>query len=360
MKAKDKDKAKEQLIKNRKAQKGCGLEMKKTVSIVAVAVTVVASGMVTGCAGVDKPVVPLEKVTIGISATSLLPALVHIADEKGYFLDEGIDAEIRGYPAGKFALAALFDGELDMATVGETPIVTNSFERDDFAVFVTILDSAQHAKALTRKDRDINTPEDLIGKKVATTIGTTAHFCMATFFTLHGLDTADVEIVDMKPGEMVEAIANGDVDAIFAWEPNILEAQEILGDNAIVLPSALGYRATFNLVSKNDFHENNPELITKIIRTLAKAQEFTESNRQESIAIMASRLETDTEDIAKIWDIYRFRLSLSQSLIVALENAARWAIANNMTDKTAVPNYLDFIYLDGLEAVSPEGVTIIH
>ena len=183
---------------------------------------------------------------------------------------------------------------------------------------------------------------------------------MERFFILNGLDTADVEIVDMKPGEMVEAIANGDVDAIFAWEPNILEAQEILGDNAIVLPSALGYRATFNLVSKNDFHENNPELITKIIRTLAKAQEFTESNRQESIAIMASRLETDTEDIAKIWDIYRFRLSLSQSLIVALENAARWAIANNMTDKTAVPNYLDFIYLDGLEAVSPEAVTIIH
>ena len=43
MKAKDKDKAKEQFIKNRKAQKGCGLEMKKTVFIVAIAVTVVAS-----------------------------------------------------------------------------------------------------------------------------------------------------------------------------------------------------------------------------------------------------------------------------------------------------------------------------
>ena len=101
-------------------------------------------------------------------------------------------------------------------------------------------------------------------------------------------------------------------------------------------------------------------MITRIIRALAKAEEFTESNRQESIAIMASRLETDTEDIAKIWDIYRFRLSLSRSLIVALENAARWAIANNMTDKTAMPNYLDFIYFDGLEAVSPEAVTIIH
>jgi len=319
------------------------------------AITVLA-----GCAGVDKPVVPLEKVTIGINATSLLPALVHITEEKGYFLGEGIDAEIRGYPAGKAALAALFNGEVDVATVAEMPMVLNSFDRNDFALFVTIVDSAQHLKALARKDRNISAPQDLIGKKVATTIGTTAHFFMATFFTLNGLDTADVEIVDLKPGEMVEAIANGDVDAIFTWEPNILKAQERLGDNAIILPSVVGYQAQFNLASNNDFIENNPELITRIIRALARAEEFTESNRQESIAIVASRLETDTEDIAKIWDVYRFRLSLSQSLIVSLEDAARWAIANNMTDKTAVPNYLDFIYFDGLEAVSPEAVTIIH
>ena len=350
----------EPAIKNRKAQKGWGLEMKNTVFILVTVVMLVTTGMVSSCAGVDKPVVPLEKVTIGISDTSLLPALVHIADEKGYFLEEGIDAEITGYPAGKFALAALFNGEVDVATVAETPIVVNSFDRNDFAIFVTILDSAQHLKALARKDRNISTPQDLIGKKLATTIGTTAHLFMSRFFILNGLDTADVEIVNMKPGEMVEAIVNGDVDAIFTWEPNILKAQESLGDNAIVLPSIVGYQATFNLVSKNDFIENNPELITRIIRALAKAEEFTESNRQESIAIMASRLETDTEDIAKIWDIYRFRLSLSRSLIVALENAARWAIANNMTDKTAMPNYLDFIYFDGLEAVSPEAVTIIH
>ena len=93
---------------------------------------------------------------------------------------------------------------------------------------------------------------------------------------------------------------------------------------------------------------------------MAQAEEFTESNRQECIAIIASRLETDTEHIARTWDIYEFRLSLSQALITALEYEARWAIRDNLTDKTQVPNYLDFIYLDGLEAVSPEAVTIIY
>ena len=34
------------------------------------------------------------------------------------------------------------------------------------------------------------------------------------------------------------------------------------------------------------------------------------------------------EDIDKLWDGYRFRLSLSQTLIVTLEDEARWAIRN--------------------------------
>lgn len=333
--------------------------MKKTVFILVAMVMVVTTGMVTGCGG-EKPAEPLEKVTIGISATSLLPALVHIAEDRGYFLEEGIDIEVKGYPTGKDALAATFSGEVDMGTVADTPIVSNSFERNDFAVFVTIVDSAQHSKALARKDSNINTPQDLVGKKVATTVGTTAHFFMAVFFIMNGIDASDVEIVNMKPGEMVEAIVNGDVDAIFAWEPNILKATKSLGDNAIILPSNVGYEATFNLAAMNDYIENNPELIRSVIKALVKAEEFVSNNREESIDIIASHLETDREDIDKLWDGYRFKISLSQSLILTLEDVARWSIRSDFTDKTEVPNYLDYIYMAALEEVKPEAVTIIR
>jgi len=334
--------------------------MKKTIFLLVAVVMVVTTGVITGCTGTEKPAGPLEKVTIGISTTSLLPALIHIAEEKGYFLEEGIDVEIKGFPTGKAALAATFSGEVDMGTVADTPIVSNSFERNDFAVFMTIVDSAQHSKALARKDRNINTPQDLVGKKVATAIGTTAHFFMSVFLTLNGIDVSDVEIVNMKPGETVEAIANGDVDVIFAWEPNVLNAAKSLGDNAIILSSDVGYEATFNLVTMNGYIENNPGLIRKVIKSLAKAEEFVSNNREESIRIIALRLETDREDIDKLWDGYRFEISLSQSLILTLEDVARWSIRSNFTDKTEVPNYLDYIYMAALEEVEPEAVNIIR
>jgi NitT/TauT family transport system substrate-binding protein len=55
-----------------------------------------------------------------------------------------------------------------------------------------------------------------------------------------------------------------------------------------------------------------------------------------------------------------FELSLDQSLLINTEDEARWAIKNNLIDKTEIPNYLDYIYIDALEEVKPEAVGIIH
>ena len=334
--------------------------MKTTTFTVIALVMVAAAGLVGGCTGVEKPAEPPKQVSIGIGATTLLPALIHIAEEKGYFLDQGLDVMITGHPTRKAALTAALDGEVDVATVADTPIVFSSFERNDFSVFVTILDSAQLAKALARRDRNISDPQDLIGKKAATTIGTSAHFYMATFLGLNGIDAADVETVDLRPGEMVEAIVNGEVDAIFAWEPNVSQVAQRLGDNALMLPSMVGYMFTFNLAAKNHFIENNPELLAGMIRALAEAEQFVDGNRDESIDILASRLAAERSEIDQLWDDHKFRVSLSQSLLTTLEDQARWAIRSNLTDKTEVPNYLGLIHLDALEEVRPEAISIIR
>jgi len=140
---------------------------------------------------------------------------------------------------------------------------------------------------LYSKDRNTSTPQDLIGKKVATSIGTTAHYFMVVFFVLNKLDLEDVEIVNLKPAETGKAIVDGDVDAIFSWEPNIYHTAKSLGENAVILTSDVGYLATFNLVSKNNFVGNNQQLLKRILKALIKAEEFVKDNRKESIDIVS-------------------------------------------------------------------------
>jgi NitT/TauT family transport system substrate-binding protein len=43
-----------------------------------------------------------------------------------------------------------------------------------------------------------------------------------------------------------------------------------------------------------------------------------------------------------------------------MENQARWAIRSKLTDRNKVPNFLEYIYFDGLKAVRPEVVTIVR
>jgi NitT/TauT family transport system substrate-binding protein len=53
-------------------------------------------------------------------------------------------------------------------------------------------------------------------------------------------------------------------------------------------------------------------------------------------------------------------VTLPQALLVVMEDEARWSIKNSLTDRKEVPNYLNFIYFDGLMAVKPDAVTIFQ
>src|SRR3989338_676674 len=51
---------------------------------------------------------PMEKITVGVEK-SLLPALVWIAEDKGYFTENGVEATIKEYASGRAALKAMLD-----------------------------------------------------------------------------------------------------------------------------------------------------------------------------------------------------------------------------------------------------------
>jgi len=74
-----------------------------------------------------------------------------------------------------------------------------------------------------------------------------------------------------------------------------------------------------------------------------------------------SRVTTaDLDFLSNIANDYNFNVSLHQSLLITLEDQARWAIEHKLTDKSEVPNYLDYIYFDAMNEVKPDDVTIIH
>lgn len=301
-----------------------------------------------------------ESITIGYSPFEQT-ALLWIAEDKHFFEANGLNVTLRKYDTGVGSLDGMLNGEADI-TVGVTefPTVGRAFQKERIRTIGTIAKTEQ-IYLVGRKDRGIENVSDLKGKRVGTTLRTVAHFYLGRFLTLHGMNMKDITLVDVKtPAEWVNAVANGDIDAIATAQPYANSAKERLGANAVVWP-AQGSQPIFGLiVSTDDWITNHPEPVSRFLKSLAQAEEYAIRNPAEAKAIVQKRLNVDAEYMEIVWSQDQFSLSLDQSLILAMEDEARWMMSNNLTTEKNVPDFLDYIYEDGLKAVKPEAVNIIR
>lgn len=301
----------------------------------------------------------IEKVKLGISK-SFLSIPVYIAKKQGFFADEGLDVTVEEFSSGKKAAESMFNGEIDISTVADMPVVFNSFVRQDFCIVATFTASYSFVEIIARTDRGINTGADLKGKKIGVNIGTSSHFFLGVFLIHKGISISEVEIVNIRTMDLPAALHSGQVDAISVWQPYDDEAMRLLQDQAVKIPGSEIYRTTFNFAVLRSFAEDNKETIIKFLRAIDKAGAFIKNNSVESKEIITESFKVVIEDVDDLWDGYFFELSLDQSLLTSWDSIARWAIKSSLVDNKKIPNYLDFIFLDALEEVKPESLTIIR
>ncbi len=301
---------------------------------------------------------PREAVTIGIAAETLSAPLL-IAQAQGYFADEGLDVTVERYPFGRIALESMLAGEVNLATVAETPIVLQSFKRDDFAVAAMFVYNYDDTKVIVRKDR-VAVPAGLAGKTIGTSFGTSPQFFLDTYLSSVGIAKSQVKIVDISQKDLPAALQSGAVDAIVAFEPYAHQALQLLPEAAMRLPKVEILKETFNLVVMKDFARQHSLVLPRVLRAMDRAITYQERNRAETIAILVRDLGIDATYLAETWDDYKFGLSLDQAFLVNLEDVARWAIENKLTERTEVPNYLGYLATDALQAVKPEAVRLLQ
>jgi NitT/TauT family transport system substrate-binding protein len=288
-------------------------------------------------------------------------ALFWIAEDQRFFDENGINVTIRKYDSGVATLEGMARGEADVAVgISEYPLVTKAFQGAKIRALGNI-DKGDFIYLVGRRDRGIGDVADLRGKRVGTTFGTIAEFHLGRFLTLHGMDIGDVTLVDVRtPAGWVNAVADGDVDAISTAQPYAYAARDRLGANAIIWPAQSSQPLYALVVSTSDWIDGHPGQVTRFLQALAKAEEYTSAHPAEAKAIVQQRLGLDPGYMDTVWQQNQYSLTLDQSLILAMEDEARWMIANNMTDEAVIPDFRNYIYTGGLESVKPGSVNIIR
>jgi NitT/TauT family transport system substrate-binding protein len=175
------------------------------------------------------------------------------------------------------------------------------------------------------------------------------------------LNFSDVTLVDLKtPAEWVNAVGDGDVDAVATAQPYANSAKDSLGANAVIWSLQSDQPLYAQAISTDEWITAHPELVKRFLRSLLQAEEFTLNNPAQAKAIVKAQMNLTDAYVETVWTQNQFSLSLDQSLVSAMESEARWMMSNNLTSATHVPNFLNYIYFDGLESVKPESVNVIR
>ena len=299
--------------------------------------------------------VPLR---LSLSLTPLsLPFFV--ADNQGYFAAEGVPIALNEVVGGHRTMQQLLEGSADLATSSEAVVMFNSFQRSDFAIIASFVTSEDDVKIITRADTGITTPRQLAGKTVATVTGAASHYYLDTLLLFNGVDPKKVQLRNLAPEAMADALKNKAVDAIAIWEPIPFKALQAV-PGARMLPKSSTYRLTFNLIARKSLLGTRDAELAGVLRALERAQEYIYDNPLQAKAILRKRLQLDQAFIDWIWSRYSYRLSLDQSLLTTLEGEARWARQEGLVKVDRSPNYLNFVYADPLLKVRPSAVSIIR
>ena len=286
-------------------------------------------------------------------------ALVYVAQGQGFFAQNGINLTITDYTSATNALNAALNSQVNLAISSEYAFVdTNVLKQGNLNIIATI-DKSQSVSIVCRKDRSIETIPDLAGKKIGLTFQIAPQFYLARFLELNNINIQNVSQVNIPTTQYVTAIVNGTVDAVVVSDSSISQIENQLPNDTVVWSVQSNQLLDMIVSGRNDWIMQHPDLVTRFLKSLVKAEDYSVNHVAEAQSIVQRRLNITSSVIREKWSRHQFSLSLDQSLILAMQDESRWMIQTNLTNSTIIPNFVNYINVNGLESVKPDSVNII-
>ena len=286
-------------------------------------------------------------------------ALVYVAQDRGFFAANRLRVTVKDYPTGVGTIEALQRGEVDFAWAAEFPLVRRALAGDQLSV-IAALSRFSDQYLFARQDRGIGSVAELKGRRIGVPRNTIAEFYLARFLELHGLDIQEVSLVDIQPSQSIELLAGGSLEAVVTWEPYTSRLRAQLADKVASWPVQSSQPGYGIIVCRNDWVGSHPDLLARMLKSLVQAEDYLVRHPRESKGMVRKRVSYDDAFMEVFWAENQFSVSLDHSLVLAMEDEARWLIRSHLTKASQVPDFLDFIYLDGLKAVKPTAVNLIR
>jgi sulfonate transport system substrate-binding protein len=151
------------------------------------------------------------------------------------------------------------------------------------AVYVN--DTAETTALVTKAASPVHSVSDLKGRRVAATPGTEPYAFLLRALANANLRLSDITLVPLQHELGRLALDRGDVDAWAGLDPFMAEAQ--LQNHDRLFYSNLSIITPNVLVARDDFLQDHPEIITKLLQAYERARHVAQQNPQSLVPIVA-------------------------------------------------------------------------
>lgn len=287
---------------------------------------------------------PVSRITVRYAAPlTIAAAPVYVADAKGFWDDEGVDMKVTYFDSGRKALDALLSNNAEVMSVSETPPLRAYLAGSKINVIATVTEHRE-AKLTVRTDR-ITSTDDVKGKKIGTVAGTNSDYYMYRWLESHNIKTSDVKIIQLDAAALSQAFIQGDIDAMFAWEPYNYNASSKIPTLSESWSTEL-YNGRHTIVMNSDYLQNNKIVAEQVIKGFIKAENYIKNNPEDAKKIVMDKTGMSEEALNKLWNEYTYKVQLDDKLLNILNDESTWIKLsesnNSKVDATQLvnPTYL--------------------
>ena len=217
----------------------------------------------------------------------------------------------------------------DLGTNAETQVLRAPLERSsDLRIILTVAEGLY--RIVARKSAGISSVADLRGKRIATSTLSSSGYFLHLMLAREGMTFADVEVRHVMPYTViVEALRNGEVDAISIWEPHSENALQMLGDDGLELKGAGVYRELFNLNTTATAlaDPDKRKQIVQFVRELIATTEDMNRAPRRAQELVASAGGYTFEEIARSWKHHAFVASFPDDMLDVMVDEEIWLAA---------------------------------
>jgi NitT/TauT family transport system substrate-binding protein len=233
------------------------------------------------------------------------------AMEKGYFREEGLNVEVIRAPGG-VATPGLLSGQFQFSSSASSAL-SAAVRGGPLKIVYTNLSRPSYS--LVSIKPEITSAKDLIGKKIAVnSFGDTGHLSTILYLKKMGVNPSSVLFITVGRNEVrFPALRSGAIDAA----PLVPRDMVVLKDQKHTILADLGkeIQLVWNGVAvSNKLLAENPQLVERFLRGLAKGREFARRYRDDTISLISKHDPSPVEAIKVDYEVTKASMTEDGSL----------------------------------------------